>query len=58
MRRTRCALISVNDKKGVVEFARGLNELDVRIISTGGTAQHLRVAGIPVVEVGEYTGQA
>ena len=58
MRRTRCALISVNDKKGVVEFARGLNELDVRIISTGGTAQHLREAGIPVVEVGEYTGQA
>jgi phosphoribosylaminoimidazolecarboxamide formyltransferase/IMP cyclohydrolase len=58
MRRTRCALISVHDKKGVVEFARGLSEMDVRIISTGGTAEHLREAGIPVVEVGDYTGQA
>lgn len=58
MRRIRCALISVHDKKGVVEFARGLTELDVWIISTGGTAEHLREAGIPVVDAGEYTGQA
>jgi phosphoribosylaminoimidazolecarboxamide formyltransferase/IMP cyclohydrolase len=58
MRRTRCALISVHDKKGLVEFARGLSEMDVRIISTGGTAKHLCEAGVPVVEAGEYTGQA
>jgi phosphoribosylaminoimidazolecarboxamide formyltransferase/IMP cyclohydrolase len=50
------ALISVSDKTGVVEFARGLTELGVEIISTGGTAGALREAGIPVVSVSDVTG--
>ncbi|MDX8379131.1 MAG: bifunctional phosphoribosylaminoimidazolecarboxamide formyltransferase/IMP cyclohydrolase [Gallionella sp.] len=50
------ALISVSDKSGVLEFARGLNELGVKIISTGGTAKLLAEKGIPVTEVADYTG--
>ncbi|MDR0528611.1 MAG: bifunctional phosphoribosylaminoimidazolecarboxamide formyltransferase/IMP cyclohydrolase [Zoogloeaceae bacterium] len=50
------ALISVSDKTGVLEFARGLSEMGVQILSTGGTAKLLRDAGLPVREVGEYTG--
>jgi len=51
------ALISVSDKEGVVAFARGLHALKIEILSTGGTAKLLKEKGIPVVEVGEYTGQ-
>jgi phosphoribosylaminoimidazolecarboxamide formyltransferase / IMP cyclohydrolase len=50
------ALISVTDKTGVVEFARGLQDLGVEIISTGGTARTLEAAGVPVREVSELTG--
>ena len=50
------ALISVYDKTGVADFARGLHELGIRILSTGGTARALRDAGIPITEVSEYTG--
>jgi len=50
------ALISVSDKNGVVEFARGLRELNVEILSTGGTAKLLADNGIPVIEVSDYTG--
>src|SRR3984957_16341040 len=50
------ALISVTDKTGVVEFAQGLRDLGVEIISTGGTARALEVAGVPVREVSELTG--
>ncbi len=50
------ALISVSDKTGVVEFARGLAELGVRIISTGGTAKALRGAGVPVTYISDVTG--
>jgi len=50
------ALISVWDKSGIVEFARGLISLDFEIISTGGTAKHLRDAGIQVTDVSEVTG--
>ncbi len=50
------ALISVSDKSGVLEFARGLNELNVKILSTGGTAKLLADNGIPVTEVADYTG--
>ena len=50
------ALISVTDKTGVVEFARGLHELGVEIISTGGTAAAVRAADIPVRDVSEVTG--
>src|SRR5574337_1572880 len=49
------ALISVSDKAGIVEFARALHELGVRLISTGGTAKLLQDAGLPVTEVAELT---
>ena len=50
------ALISVSDKTGIVDFARGLHELGVEILSTGGTATRLRDAGVPVVGVSSWTG--
>ena len=50
------ALISVSDKSGVLEFARGLNQLGVKILSTGGTAKLFSDNGIPVTEVADYTG--
>ena len=50
------ALISVFDKTGVLEFARGLHALGVEILSTGGTARMLAEAGVPVIEVSDYTG--
>ena len=50
------ALISVSDKTGIVEFARGLHELGIEILSTGGTATRLRDAAVPVVEVSSWTG--
>jgi len=52
----RRAIISVSDKKGVVDFARELSAMGVEILSTGGTAKSLRDAGIPVIEVSAYTG--
>ena len=50
------ALISVSDKTGVVEFARGLASRGIEIVSTGGTAKLLREAGIRVRDVAELTG--
>lgn len=50
------ALISVSDKTGVVEFAKGLEALGAEILSTGGTAKSLREAGVKVVDVASYTG--
>src|SRR5260370_7220877 len=50
------ALISVTDKTGVVEFAVGLRDLGVEIISTGGTARALHEGGVAVREVSEVTG--
>ena len=50
------ALLSVSDKTGVVEFARGLVELGVELISTGGTARELADAGLPVRAVSDFTG--
>lgn len=55
-RKIKRALISVSDKKGVVEFAQGLASLGVEIISTGGTAKALEIGGISVKEVAEVTG--
>src|SRR5271155_94292 len=49
-------LISVTDKTGVAEFARGLHSLGAELISTGGTARLLRESGIPVRDVSEVTG--
>jgi len=50
------ALISVSDKKGIVDFAKGLSKYKVTILSTGGTAQSLRDNGITVEDVSHYTG--
>src|SRR5262245_19138469 len=50
------ALISVHDKTGVVDLARGLHGLGIEIVSTGGTAKLLRTSGIPVREVADVTG--
>ena len=50
------ALLSVSDKTGLVEFARGLAGHGVRLISTGGTARLLQDAGLEVIEVAEHTG--
>ncbi len=52
----KTALISVSDKTGLIEFARGLKALGVTILSTGGTAGALREHGIAVTEVSEHTG--
>lgn len=50
------ALISVSDKKGVIDFARALKEFGVEIISTGGTFAALKQAGIAVTSVSDVTG--
>lgn len=50
------ALLSVSDKTGILEFARGLHVAGVDLLSTGGTAQAIRDAGIPVRDVSEFTG--
>jgi phosphoribosylaminoimidazolecarboxamide formyltransferase/IMP cyclohydrolase len=49
------ALISVSDKDGIVEFAKGLANLNVEILSTGGTARLLKENGVPVTLVSDYT---
>ena len=50
------ALLSVSDKRGVVDLARELNALGVALLSTGGTAALLREAGLPVTDVSDHTG--
>ena len=50
------ALISVSDKTGIVDFARSLHALGIKLLSTGGTARLLGDAGLPVTEVAELTG--
>ncbi len=52
----RRALISLSDKSGLEAFAKALHELDFELYSTGGTAQKIREAGLPVIDVSEYTG--
>lgn len=54
--KVRNAIISVSDKTGIVEFAKELHELGIRIYSTGGTAKTLAGAGIQVTSIAEYTG--
>ena len=50
------ALISVSDKTGVVDLAKGLSELGVEIISTGGTSKVLKEAGVEVLNISDITG--
>ncbi len=52
----RRALLSVSDKTGIVAFAGALAERGIALISTGGTAQALAAAGLPVIEVAALTG--
>jgi phosphoribosylaminoimidazolecarboxamide formyltransferase/IMP cyclohydrolase len=56
VRRIERALISVHDKTGIVDFARGLRSFDVEIISTGGTSKLLASSGIAVRDISEFTG--
>lgn len=55
-RPVRRALLSVSDKTGIVEFARALHQRGIELLSTGGTARLLSEAGLPVIEVSDYTG--
>ena len=50
------AIISLTDKTGVEEFARGLADLGYEILSTGGTFKVIHAAGIPVTQVSDVTG--
>jgi phosphoribosylaminoimidazolecarboxamide formyltransferase/IMP cyclohydrolase len=50
------ALVSVSDKSGIVEFARGLIDTGFEIVSSGGTASALAEAGVPVMKVSDVTG--
>src|SRR5262245_55140339 len=56
LRPIRRALVSVSDKTGLVEFARGLVTFGVELISTGGTRKALADAGLPVRDISEVTG--
>ena len=52
----RRALLSVSDKQGLIPFAQGLVRLGFELLSTGGTRKALETAGVPVLDVAEYTG--
>jgi phosphoribosylaminoimidazolecarboxamide formyltransferase/IMP cyclohydrolase len=56
MRKVERALISVSDKSGVVDLAKALADMEVEILSTGGTARTLRQNGIEIMDVSDYTG--
>lgn len=56
LHRIRRALISVSDKTNIIEFAQALVQRGVEVISTGGTAKHLRSAGIELRDVADVTG--
>lgn len=55
LKAVRRALLSVTDKTGLVEFGRALAKLEIDLVSTGGTAQTLRDAGLPVRDIAELT---
>ena len=55
MGKIKRALLSVSDKEGIADFARGLYEKDITLISTGGTAKKIREAGLPVKDVSQVT---
>ena len=56
MARIRRAIVSVSDKSGVAEFAKGLSRLGVELFASGGTAKRLREMKVPVRLIEEYTG--
>ncbi len=56
MKKITRALISLTDKSGIEGFASELTQLDIELLSTGGTARKLRDAGLAVMDVSEFTG--
>jgi phosphoribosylaminoimidazolecarboxamide formyltransferase/IMP cyclohydrolase len=56
MKKIERAIISVTDKSGIIEFAKGLSRFGVQILSTGGTARTLRDGGVKVTDISDYTG--
>ncbi|MFQ5688514.1 MAG: bifunctional phosphoribosylaminoimidazolecarboxamide formyltransferase/IMP cyclohydrolase, partial [Candidatus Scalindua sp.] len=56
MAKIETALISVSDKTGIIDLAKGLADLGIKIMSTGGTAKSIRENGVAVTEVSEHTG--
>jgi phosphoribosylaminoimidazolecarboxamide formyltransferase/IMP cyclohydrolase len=56
MKKIERAVISVTDKKGIVELAKSLDNLGVQILSTGGTAKAIRDGGVSVTDISDYTG--
>jgi phosphoribosylaminoimidazolecarboxamide formyltransferase/IMP cyclohydrolase len=56
MAKIKRAIISVSDKKGIIDLAEELHGMGIEILSTGGTAKTLREAGVPVKDVSEHTG--
>ncbi|MBT5304526.1 MAG: bifunctional phosphoribosylaminoimidazolecarboxamide formyltransferase/IMP cyclohydrolase, partial [Candidatus Scalindua sp.] len=56
MAKIKTALISVSDKTGIIDLAKGLADLGIKIMSTGGTAKSIRENDIEVTDVSEYTG--
>ncbi|MGL5019934.1 MAG: bifunctional phosphoribosylaminoimidazolecarboxamide formyltransferase/IMP cyclohydrolase, partial [Luteolibacter sp.] len=50
------ALLSVSDKTGLADFAKELHAMGVELLSTGGTSAALREAGLPVIDVSDFTG--
>ena len=53
---TLTALLSVSDKTGIVDLAKSLHALGIKLLSTGGTAKLLADSGLPVTEVADHTG--
>lgn len=56
MQKIERALISLTDKSGIESFAKELADLGIEILSTGGTAKKIREAGVPVMDVSQFTG--
>src|SRR3954467_506391 len=54
--RIRRAVLSVSDKTGIVDFAKGLDATGIELVSTGGTAQALEAAGLNVRAIDDFTG--
>ncbi|HNQ92995.1 MAG TPA: bifunctional phosphoribosylaminoimidazolecarboxamide formyltransferase/IMP cyclohydrolase, partial [Alphaproteobacteria bacterium] len=52
----KTALLSVSDKSGLLDFAKGLEQAGVKLLSTGGTAKTLRDSGLTVTDVSDHTG--
>jgi len=56
MAKIKTALLSVYNKKGIVEFAKSLSEIGIEVVSSGGTARKLREGGVKVTELSDFTG--